>query len=692
MEIPRSHRVDITKYNESRKTNKIFNSIGSSASNMNFFPDEQYQKIHNYMELTNQGSYLLSNDNFSDAINTYQNALEISNQLGDKLKINESKCNVGIANFYLGKLNNAIDYIQQCYDYIFPICSTQIGNNNIQNLYLLCKSGANLCMCQLTMNSENNNCTNLINNIINIISKEEDLYKQLFCAKYLNNILFKVKTLLTNKNNIFNKYYENNINNSNEDEYNKINQLFIEAFVSFVLTLKFEPWLNSLKILYQKFEQLNDNRGIFFILFNQQLGICLKNLKNNNNILGGEDEEVHEAKKKLKSLLQAIREDNIEREKNISNSLDENMENNNQENQIINDDYIDNIIEDYNSKLFIIKKIYQILFSFEEQLTNNIQDYESNKIQDNIYKQENVNPNLNNEILLKLLLEYAKKNFDKTIQDMNLKNNLITDINNTLDLINSGQIDISQIDISSFDPEITQSLSLTLNNIINYIKKQLLQKYFDNLKYFKPDNISEIPKTPNNISVSPTIKIKTKENDKKLTKFLEKMYYYIYKGEIITKINYRTTGLKKHFYQIDYKEDLFESFLADESSKKPKEVYDFDDILKIVVGIKTDNVIKKINNLNIKNKNEPFRFMSLILRKRTIDLYFPKKESAKSWFYGLYRYMQVSERSYKIGSCTSYILARIKCKMINQLEISRSDDASFSSIIKKYFKTFKEKK
>ena len=300
MEIPRSHRVDITKYNESRKTNKIFNSIGSSASNMNFFPDEQYQKIHNYMELTNQGSYLLSNDNFSEAINTYLNALEISNQLGDKLKINESKCNVGIANFYLGKLNNAIDYIQQCYDYIFPICSTQIGNNNIQNLYLLCKSGANLCMCQLTMNSENNNCTNLINNIINIISKEEDLYKQLFCAKYLNNILFKVKTLLTNKNNIFNKYYENNIYNSNEDEYNKINQLFIEAFVSFVLTLKFEPWLNSLKILYQKFEQLNDNRGIFFILFNQQLGICLKNLKNNNNILGGEDEEVHEAKKKIK--------------------------------------------------------------------------------------------------------------------------------------------------------------------------------------------------------------------------------------------------------------------------------------------------------------------------------------------------------------------------------------------------------
>ena len=116
------------------------------------------------------------------------------------------------------------------------------------------------------------------------------LYKQLFCSKYLNNILFKTKSLLTNKNDVLNKYYlyENNISNSNEEEYNKINQLFIEAFDSFVLTLKFEPWLNSLKILYKKFEQLNDNTGIFFILFNQQLGICLKNLKN-NNILGGVD-------------------------------------------------------------------------------------------------------------------------------------------------------------------------------------------------------------------------------------------------------------------------------------------------------------------------------------------------------------------------------------------------------------------
>ena len=131
--------------------------------------------------------------------------------------------------------------------------------NNIKNLYLLCKSGANLCMCQLTIKSQNS--TSLINSIIDIISKEEDINKQLLCIKYLNNILFKVNSLQMN-NTLNNNYNNDNFGNQNGNEYNYINQLFIESFDNFLATNKIENWINSLNIIYNKIQELNDKSGI----------------------------------------------------------------------------------------------------------------------------------------------------------------------------------------------------------------------------------------------------------------------------------------------------------------------------------------------------------------------------------------------------------------------------------------------
>ena len=72
--------------------------------------------------------------------------------------------------------------------------------------------------------------------------------------------------------------------------------------------------------------------------------------------------------------------------------------------------------------------------------------------------------------------------------------------------------------------------------------------------------------------------------------------------------------------------------------------------------------------------------MSLVHRKRTIDLFYNNEVSAKKWFYGLFYYFNISERSYKINSCTKYILFRLKCKMINRLglDITQANDYHFS--------------
>ena len=196
-------------------------------------------------------------------------------------------------------------------------------------------------------------------------------------------------------------------------------------------------------------------------------------------------------------------------------------------------------------------------------------------------------------------------------------------------------------------------------------------------------------------------KIKTRKQinnypdaDKKNKKFFEKRYSFIYKGEIIKKINYGSSGINEHFYKIDYENDLFLSFSKEPNAIKPEKTYNFDKILKIVVGFKTKNINSKLNNFNILKKDEPYLFMSILLKSRSIDLYFDRLESAKKWFYGLYYYLKISERKYKISSCTSYILFRIKCKMINQLDgdISGVNNTTLSHCFKKYFRKFKNKK
>ena len=681
---------------ESKKSNIRFqtiNSIFSSANiNQNNDNSNNLKLVHNYTELFNQGSNYLLINKFEESLSAFKESLSIAEKLRDPFKKTESKCNIGIVNFFLGKLNESIDWIQPCYEYINSICSPLKGMNNIKNLYLLCKCGANLCMCQVALNSENNSYLQIINNIIKIISQEEDLYKQLFCINYLNNILFRLNSLLKNKNSYLNNIpkYENDLKNSdiinvsNEEEYNKIYQLFIESFDIFIATQKIEPWIKSLNIIYKKLEKLNDKSGLIYILFNQQLSICSQN--NNGNIT---NEEINEAKTKLISLLEAI--DDVTYNNNEDNFNNIEDDNNGNMKQTISNEYIYNIIEGYKSKLLAIRNIYQRMHSFEEQITLKIQkqsmnDLNQNKAPLNIiandkssnYKVENFLGNINSQYFLMLLLKYSINFFEESIEDIELKNELINDIKVTLNLINSRQIDLSKIKLSSIDPEIFQSLSLIINRLFTIYKINKFRKYF---KIYKK-NISSINLNKN------LIKAKTKAPN--LKEFFEKQYNYIYNGKLIKKINYNSSGVKMHFYQIDNEEDLFEAFSENQNDKKPEKTYKFDNIFKIQYGIKTKNAIDKIKSLNSLKKKEPYLFLSLVLKNRTIDLYFDKEKSAKKWFYGLYYYLKCTGRKYKIGSCTNYILFRLKCKMINKLDedFKKINKIPFCALLEKYFNTY----
>ena len=273
-------------------------------------PNDYYQKMNKYSELINQGLICTLNKNNDKAIEYFTKALSIAKILNDEYKENEALCNIGIIDYYCGRMNESIDKIQSCYNYIISICQSEIGTNNIRNLYLLCKSGANLCMCLMTKNSKNTNCLKPINNIIDLLSKEEDISKRKHCIKYLNNALFKVDSLLTEKNDYFDKNYYNyqiNIMNNNENIISQINELFIKSFDNYIATNQIIPWIESLSFIYQKMEQLNEKEGMVYVIFNQQLAILLKNYYEKSDIIVSGNKEAIRAKKKINIFVEIYR-------------------------------------------------------------------------------------------------------------------------------------------------------------------------------------------------------------------------------------------------------------------------------------------------------------------------------------------------------------------------------------------------
>ena len=663
--------------------------------------------INKYIDLNNQALSLLEDNRFSEALNYFESASSTAEDLRDYFKKYESECNKGITYFHLNNINTAVSLFQPSFNYFSKICNEGSPNNDIKNLTLFCKSGGNLCMCKILFFNDNDDCTNLIKDIINIISQEEDLNTQQFCIKYLNNILFNESTLLSINNNSLSNYLKysirdvNQLNSSEErqEEIDKINKVFKESFYNFIATQEVDPWINTLNIIYEKANELNYSSGKLNILFNQQLAICLKYMENKEE----NNPNSKKAKLKLLALIQSKTQNNYNNEfKEINNNDIEIGSEGNEED-------INNIINDYKNKLINIRKIYEILYSFENQINQNFSmkqkkgqssniinmDYYNKNIMNNNYNdkyEEDLNFNLDSEYYLQLLLRYTKSYFEKNIEDQNLKDQLINKIEISLNAINNPQnsgLDFSSINLSCLDPEISNHLCNIFRRLFYIYRRSILKKYFDKFKNLtKKDSIKKLKSSK---------KKKPIQKMDNLEHFFERRYRYIYDGEKLDKINFRNNRTKMHYFQVEYKTDKFQYYEGN-ITNKPKKGFDFDDILKIKVGIETQNVITKLNKIKIcsANKNMPYLFMSFILsndeQEKSLDLIFNNEESAKNWFYGLYYYLQISKRPYKICSCTNYILFRIKNKILNELniEIDKKKKRPLARYIIKYFKKFRD--
>ena len=169
------------------------------------------------------------------------------------------------------------------------------------------------------------------------------------------------------------------------------------------------------------------------------------------------------------------------------------------------------------------------------------------------------------------------------------------------------------------------------------------------------------------------------ENKKKIDIFLEHNYNIItQQGMDLVKINYGSKGHKTRFYKLDPDSNTFNAREV-ASQQYPTHSYKiFKDVIKIVYGVKSPNLIKKLAAKKdkdieaIKLLKQPRNILSIITKKRSLDFYCSyeklKNEQINNLFYGLKKYTDDKNVGYKIISTNQFLLQKVKFKIVMKLK------------------------
>ena len=553
----------------------------------------------NYLNFYIEGYKNLINNNFSNCLNCYKECIKIIEKSNDFVKISDSICNYSIFLFYFGKIDESLIILKKGLE-----ISYKIKENNKNFYEIRIKILINLSLINYYLNKFEDLFEN-IHQIINIIDSLEFNEKNKLFKNVINNF-FMVDSLIFLEEDL--KTYDL-INNSQ----NKLNIKFLYAFNKYLKNKNLEEFKN---------------------FFNEEIQFFDENKKNNFNFI-------------FLTFYNNILNENKEKITNLNNIII----NNNKENLILKNS--EKIINLFKIKLEKCCEIYNIFYEKEKELYENNKKIErkSNEISNKSLKFTHFE--FENKpcspILIKLLINYSinllKNNKFNNINIEN-KNILLNNLIYTNQLILNDQIDLSEIHLSDFDKNISNSLIILFGNIIFIYQKNILLK---NLRIYKKN----------------VFNIKNKENLLKIENFCKENYIQIKNGQTLTKINLKSNGLLEHFYKIEK-----ENFLIykNKDENEPKKIINLNKIRKFLYGIKSKNIKNKFVNINNDYLNSPFLFLSLITKKRSFDLYLPEIK-LKNWIFGLfYYYFYINKLNYKLFSINNFILTRIKLKSIKKLK------------------------
>ena len=597
----------------------------------------------------------IRNRDYPRASETYKQCLILSNKLGNSFKIKDSLCNYGVSLYYCGNFEEAVNNLESAFNKLTSKDITYIQNKtDFLSVQLSTKIITNLIVLYLCLNNFNN-VNIMLEHLTNILKSLDFVPNlQLSLIKNINYIFFRIESLVN---------LDECLGDLPRDAHHQIIIRIMKGFHSYLKNNNIELWINCLNSEIENLKNVKDYNGIILALLNVQTSMYIKGKENMNNNL------IINSKNKFNEILKAI-----------------NTNLNNENENEYNEEDIDRALNLIKDKMNIAVKIYNLLYNKEMLILNNYenQNFNSNfylnkthinnnnyfSINSNINNNHNIsyspkssnsskyyhsytdrninnnNPNTNNTKSLntvfftKLLLKYALKYIQNNIKNPTLEKQLCSHIEFTLKFLDNEELDISYLKLNDISPEIAKSLEMLFKNLLKIYERSVLNKYF-------------------NIYRKKVRKIKFKKGLMLLNKMFERYLINIKSGEVLMKINFNSKDTKMHHYLLDIKKNCIAVYNKSGGSEPESEIY-FRNIIKIVYGFKTENLIKKIKYLP--NNDQPFLYMSFILRNRSIDLMF-SESNIKKWFYGLYYYLMNINKNYKIFSCTNFILNRTKMKM-----------------------------
>ena len=689
--MPKNLNINNNNINNQIYNSNINNNISPVLTNNNEYSNTNYEiknyKNENlekneyyikYVTLNRQGYEFIHDRNYLKGFLIFQKCQDLSkNYLKDELKEINSLINISICEYYNGNFSESYTVINKAKMIYNSINSVPLGGYNIspkQKLQLTLKLFINSSLANLSVNKYEES-KNDIFILISSIRKVSDIEKQFSYYSSVIYTLFKVESLINyniGENNSLN-IIGNSYNDVEISEPIKIINHLMKDFLRFLKERNFGILLNTFNEAAQKYKKLNDFNGYYFSLFYHYL--VLYNQKKNNNY---EENELEEIKKNI-----SICNENL-----IGNELI---------NQIKEKD-VNILLKEFIDKINCACEIFQLLEKFEKELNIKLKEYDKEKNNMNLSEDENnlsashlldkshlfTNEKINSPIIVKLLLRYSinfletqKNNVIQNEDDNNPNSKSIIDNYDTLinevkimqQKIKSNEINIENIKLHQLDKEMIHSLKQLFDNLIYIYYKCRLYKYF---KKFRKE----------------TKKQRYNQNINQILDFLTMNLDEIVNGLTLIKLNYKTKGYKTHFYNIDTN-NLTLNIWKNQNDNYPNKTFNFKtDVTKVIYGIKSKNLRKKIlaKDKDIKELEllrVPWRFLSIITKSRSIDLYCDDKQ-LNNMFYGLKCFFIDKKMSYKISSTNYFVLNKIKLKIAIVLkEKYKGKEENIPNIVKK---------
>ena len=629
------------------------NDTSSPYGNYNLSMQERIPIESDYVQQNIVAFKYIRNRDYIRASEAYKQCLVLSNKLGNNYKIKDSLCNYGVSLFYCGNFDEAVSNLESAFN---KITNKEINNNDFLNVQLSIKIISNLIVLYLCLNNFNNALI-MIDHLSNILKNYDNAPNlQLNLIKNINYIFFRVESLVN---------LDSILNELPRDNHHQIIIRIVKAFHAYLKNNNIDIWINCLSDEIDNLKNVRDYNGIILALFNIQTSNYIKGKENMNNNL------VINSKYKFIELLRAL--NNNTSINNYNNNNLSNMNNTNSINNEYSDEEVEKCLSLIKEKMNLAVKIYYLLYMKENSiyngnrgnnsfLLNNISNSPigtskyypnyTNKTMNNSYLNNtmisnrggnNINDNnqsLNTVFFTKLLLKYALKYVRTNINNPSLEKQLCSHIEFTLKFLNNDELDISYLKLNDLSPEITKSLELLFKNLLYIYERNKLNNYFQK---FKKINMKLNRKNANHI----------------INNMLDRFYSGIKSGEVLMKINYNSKDTKIHYYLLDTRRNCISVFNKSGGSKPESEI-PFKKIKKILYGIKSTNLVKKMKTLPY--NDQPYLYMSLLLKDRSIDLAF-SEQSIKKWFYGIYYHLMNINQSYKIISCTNFLITKTKLKI-----------------------------